>query len=275
MDKKANKILLSTFWKNGWIDRKDRVLTGPDVEYAKSKGLMFDPISISHDDCVASIVRLVNETPVEAVAKGFVSSLSRRRLDWRSALSSYVIARSIPDHHYTAVVSGTHYVDGKPAAHSYFCGICEGCRYGVIGHEFYKESDLNVLNFERMKWGGVRHGDILYTLFDLREFKRCEIPEPTTDDVDCLNGILSVIESSLPDDYPGALEERLASVVKSSKAERQVIIEILASIGVLKPGSYDRPVRGRNDWVLAEYWRGEDGYCRQAVEEYFGPYLSL
>lgn len=71
------------------------------------------------------------------------------------------------------------------------------------------------------------------------------------------------------------LEKRLAKVVKSSKAERQVLIEILASIGVLRSRSYDRPSKGKNDWVFAEYWRGEDKYCHKTVDEYFGKYLQL
>jgi hypothetical protein len=273
MDKKAKKILFSVYWKSGWIDSKDRTISDDDFEYAKSNGLMFDPISISHDECINSISNLVSEISQERIAKGFLSSLISRRLDWRSSLSSYAIAKNIPEHNYEPAISGTSYTDGKPTSHSYTCGVCRDSQYGVIGGEFYENNDLNVLNFERIKWGGVRHGDILYTHFDLTEFKHADIPEPTDEDISCFKDILEVIETSAPDDYPSALEKRLASVVKSSKSERQILIEILASIGVLKPGSYDRPVRGRNDWVFVEYWRGEDKYCKQALGEFFDKYL--
>ena len=48
-----------------------------------------------------------------------------------------------------------------------------------------------------------------------------------------------------------------------------MLIEILAAIGVLKPQRYDRPIKGRNDWVFVEYWRGEDGYDADKVAELF------
>lgn len=273
MDKKAKKILFSMHWKNGWIDREERVLSSEDFEYAKSKGLMFEPLSISHNDCLDSILKLVEEIPNEKIAKGFLSSLTSRRLDWRSSLSSYSIAKNIKKHNYTPVISGTSYIDGKPSSHSYTCGVCKNAQYGIIGDESYINHDLNVLNFERIKWGGVRHGDILYTLFDLEQFKNEVIPEPTSDDIKCFKDILRTIDSSDPADYPSALEKRLATVIKSNKSERQVLIEILASIGVLKPGSFERPVKGRHDWVFVEYWRGEDKYDIETVNEYFGQYL--
>ncbi|MDI5877661.1 hypothetical protein ODY78_18565, partial [Shewanella xiamenensis] len=70
------------------------------------------------------------------------------------------------------------------------------------------------------------------------------------------------------------LEKRLANVIKSSKAERQILIEILASLGILKPNTVDRQRQGKNDWVFAEYWRGEDKYCQQTVDRLFGEYLT-
>ncbi|MCU8062401.1 MULTISPECIES: hypothetical protein [unclassified Shewanella] len=275
MDKKAKKILFSTYWKNGWIDSKDRLLSDGDFEYAKSQGLMFDPISISHDDCIDTIAKVVKIISRAQIAKGFLSSLTTRRLDLRSSLSSYSIAKNIPEHKYTPVISGTSYSDGKPTSHSYTCGVCRDCKYGIRGSHNYNNTDINVLNFERIKWGGVRHGDILYTYFDLNQFINTDIPDPTDEDLNCFKEILNTIESSEPTDYPSALEKRLAKVVKSSKAERQVLIEILASIGVLRPRSYNRPSKGKNDWVFAEYWRGEDKYCHKTVDEYFGKYLQL
>lgn len=124
MNKKAKKILFSTYWKNGWIDSKDRVLSDECFEYAKSQGLMFDPLSISHDECIDAIDKMVSELSREQIAKGFLSSLISRRLDWRSSLSSYSIAKNIPKHTYTPVISGTSYTDGKPTSHSYTCGVC-------------------------------------------------------------------------------------------------------------------------------------------------------
>jgi len=263
MDKKAKKILFSTFWKNGWIDSRHRALSDADFEYAKSAGLMFDPVPMSHDECINAIVSLVSDISKEQVVSSFLSSLSSRRLDWRSPLASYAIAKTIPEHKYTPVISGTSYTNGKPTSHSYACGKCNGSNN-------YDGAHINVLNFERIKWGGVRHGEIFYTYFDLSQLIHADIPEPTDEDLDIFKKILNIIDSSEPTDYPGALEKKLATVVKSNESERQMLIEILASVGVLRPGSYDRPARGKSDWVFAQYWRGEDKYCRKTVDEYFG-----
>jgi hypothetical protein len=149
--------------------------------------------------------------------------------------------------------------------------------YGIIGEEYYQDEDLNVLNFERIKWGGVRHGELLYTLFDLEQFKKEDIPEPTGGDVAIFQDILKVIDGSAPGDFPGKLRERLAGVagLKSNKNELSVSIELLACVGVLKPASYDRPTRSKHDWVYAEYWRGEDKYDKAAVQQFFGRYVSF
>lgn len=273
MDKKAKNILFKTYWKNGWIDGDKRTTSMNDFEYAKAHGLMFDPLSISHDECLATIFTTLAFITPEKVSKAFLSSLSTRRLDWRSGLASYFIAKQLSPHAYDKAISGHGYHDGKITHTSYTCGTCRDLKYGIIGNEFYTDVDLNVLNFERIKWGGVRHGQLIYTLFDLQQFHLAQIPEPTSYDVQIFKEILKVIENAKPDDYPSALEKNLASVIKSTKEERKTLLEILACIEVLKPRSFDRPSKGKHDWVFVTYWRGEDGYNKEAIEAYFGAYL--
>ncbi|MDM1044832.1 hypothetical protein HX004_07130 [Myroides sp. 1354] len=274
MDKKAKNILFKTYWKSGWINKKDRHTPPADLAYAKEKGVMFDPRTISHDACLTLIFDILPKISTQHVAKAFLSSLSTRRLDWRSGLSSYFIAKQLTPHQYTKVESGQSLDPHGNVTHiSYTCGVCRDSKYGIIGNECYDKVDLNVLNFERIKWGGVRHGDLIYTLFDLEQLQAAVIPDPTTEDIEIFNNILTVIENSLPDDYPGALEKNLATVIKSTKEERQVLIEILACIDILKPTSYDRPTRGKHDWTFVTYWRGEDKYNKEALQQYFGKYM--
>lgn len=276
MDSKAKKILFNTYWKNNaWIDSKKRSVSKEDFEYAKSKGLMFDPVTITHDECILQIEKCMQQISMPLICKAFLRSLTTRRLDLRSSIASYFLAKKLRLHVYTPVVSGHSYnKKGEVIYTSYTCGVCKNAQYGIIGNEIYEDYDLSVLNFERIKWGGVRHGNILYTLFDLQCFLQEDISEPTKEDCQILKDILNAIASSEPNDYPGALEKRLKDVLKSSKQDRQVLIEILASIGILEPKSYDRPIRGKSDWVYAEYWRGEDGYNIDTVNKYFGTYLN-
>lgn len=274
MDKKAKEILFKTYWTSrGW---KEKFFTDPDdFAYAKEKGLMFDPFTISHDDCVKRIIEITAGITPEQAAKAFLCSLSTRRLDWRSGIASFYIAKNLVPHKYTPEESGHSYnMEGEIVGTSYGCGICEKC--GGWGDEDYVNEDLNVYNFERIKWGGVAHGYLLYTLFDLEQFIKEEIPEPAKMDIDILKGILAAICSCVPGDYPGALRDKLKDVpnFKSNKNERSVMIEILACIEVLQPKSYDRPVRGKTDWNYATYWRGEDGYNAEMVDKYWGKYLK-
>ncbi len=272
IDKKAKKILFNTYWKNGWIDAKDRTLKKEDFEYTKSKGLMFEPLSIHHDKCIEEILLICKKITNEKVAKAFLNSLSTRRLDLRSSLSSYFFAQKFEKHKYTPVVSGTSYESGNEF-NSYTCKICRDVQYGIIGAENYENIDLNVLNFERIKWGGVRHGELIYILFDLQQFEKEGIEEPTEEDINIFRNILKIIETSDPQDFPGQLELRLKDVIKSNKSERESLIEILAAIGILKPKNFDRPIKGKNDWTFIEYWRGEDKYDKETVSKYFSEFL--
>jgi hypothetical protein len=274
MDKKAKNILFKTYWKNGWINENDRIITKEDFEYAKSKGLMFDNITITHDECINEILEIIEKISMEKVSQAFLSSLSNKRLDWRSGIASYFIAKQLIKHTYSKAISGHGYNNnGEINYTSYTCGICRDLKYGIIGAEKYIDSDLSVLNFERIKWGGVRHGDLLYTLLDLRMFCAEEIPEPTNEDIKIFKNILKIIENSQLNDYPSTLEKRLSECIKSSKNERKALIEIMACVEILKAGSYDRPRMGKNDWVYIEFWRGEDKYNKNAINKYFGKYL--
>lgn len=212
---------------------------------------------------------------MDKVVTAFLSSLSNKRLDWRSGLASYFIAKQLVPHKYTKALSGQSFGENGEVTHeSYTCGVCRELKYGIIGDENYKNEDLNVLNFERIKWGGVRHGQLIYTLFDLQQLQTAEIPTPSTEDIEIFKNILSVIENSQPNDYPSALEKNLATVIKSTKDERKILIEILACINILKPATYDRPSRGKNDWTFVEFWRGEDKYNEEALNNYFGKYMT-
>lgn len=273
MDKKAKKILYDTYWKNGWLDKP--FVSPSDFEYAKSKGLMFDPFSITHDECIENIHKYTEWISFDAICKAFLSSLSTRRLDLRSAIASYFIARQIRPHKYIPVyLAHTYDENGKIIDTSYTCGICKSFRYGVVGDKEYKNVDINVFNFERLKWGGLRHGDILYTYFDLRMFLDADIDEPNEADIKILRDMINVIRRCKPDENYEALEKKLRNVITSTKEEREYLIEMLACFGILEPKSYNRPCKKRPNWVHLQHWRGEDGYNRETMLRIFKKYLK-
>ena len=72
MDKKAKKILFNRYWASGWKSQNEIYTSPEDFAYAKEKGLMFDPITISHNDCIKRIVKLANTISMEKVVKAFL-----------------------------------------------------------------------------------------------------------------------------------------------------------------------------------------------------------
>lgn len=151
------------------------------------------------------------------------------------------------------------------------CYVCDGNH--IASHQAYENEDLNVLNFERIKWGGIRLNHIVYNLLDLELLGKEEDVEVRGEDIAIFHHVLETINSSEPTDAARQLEKRLKDVLPSSKNERDALIEILATAGILA-ASKDRPGRGgKNDFFAIVNWRGDDGYSEQAVHDYFSQWL--
>jgi hypothetical protein len=242
MDKQAKKILFKTYWTSkGWIDDANRHTPAGDFEYAKSKGVMFDPLEISFDDFVARLANAVDALPMKKVTDAFLSSLTTKRLDWRSALASHANAS-------------------------------REMEAGVIGWHYNSFDDLNVLNFERIKWGGVRHYNSLYNMVDLELLHRDVVTEPTADDIGIFKEILTTIDQSQPADPPGRLRERIKAVYPGSLQEISTLMDILSYADILEPLDANRPWAARGDWGPVGRWRGSDKYNKQRVKQYFDIY---
>lgn len=245
MDTKAKKILFKTYWSsNGWLNENDRNISQEEFLYAKEKGLMFEPFSISKNELLKNLKELFNSIPQKLVTDAFLSSLTKKRLDWRSALASYANVQRI--------LSNPNYDD-------YLLG------YG-------ENEDLNVLNFERIKWSGVRHSNGLYNWLDLIILQKENIPKPTTEDIQIMKNILKTIESSITGETPSILRDRLSEVIKASKNERHMLMEILGCAEILQPLDFNRKEPGKHDWTFVLFWRGEDKYNKENCKKYFGEY---
>lgn len=238
MDKKAKSILFKMHWTSkGWIDRNNRRIDPSDFAYAKSKGLMFDPLVISFEELAERLTTVTERLSPGRIGDAFLSSLSTQRLEWRSALASYAHARRELDE-------------------------------GILTWHDTGPKDLNVLNFERIKWGGVRHHDSLHNLMDLELLEKDEVPQPTEEDIHILQQILHTIDNAAPKDTPGALRDQLKLVCKGSRQEIGTLLEILGCARILEPLEHNR--RSGGEWGYVGQWRGADKYNRQQVQHYFG-----
>ncbi|WP_132289246.1 hypothetical protein [Kribbella sp. VKM Ac-2568] len=175
---------------------------------------MFDaPVVLDHGGWVEAARSAAAQISPREVEDAFVSSLTSRRLDLRSALASFLIARALPDHHFTAMRSGR------------MCAVC-GLYSGSA------PEDLNVLNFERFKWGGIRRDDITYVAFDLQQFIRAPRREVTPDDRKLGSAVLEILRG-LPTETTVAQAPSHLGLLKGNKPERSVLMDILGICGVL------------------------------------------
>jgi hypothetical protein len=268
VDRRALKVLFDTYWTSaGWRDDGSQSTPPDDFDYAKQAGVMFDPIRVSHDDLVKGASAAVRGVKRQAVVDAFVVSLSSRRLDLRSALGSFAVFQHFTKHPAPR--------DRAP------CPVC-GAYSGRAEQE-----DLNVLNFERFKWGGVRHDQPLYASMDLELFRKLPRANPTSTDVALFKGVLKAVEAAPARTSSAVLQKHLAKAFKSSKAERDVVVGILGYCGVLAtsehPGYMHRfvpwsdrelPERRFVDMAYpACWWQRSDGINQEALAYWFGDVL--
>lgn len=264
VDKKALKILFKRYWSSaGWTDT---YLTKEELDYAKAAGLMFDQRELSHDDIIQQVITMVNTLNLEDIAVQFVASLSSRRLDLRSALGSYIVGKHLINHRFTGEEN--------------FCAYC-----GTYNKEREKE-DLNVLNFERFKWGGVRHLDPLYVAFDLKQFSKADKIVPSAEDYEILKEIFNIIKEFPSEGKIRDLEKAISKVIKSNKEEREVLLQILGFCSILSTDEYPGFINGfipyverevpdhyKNDWSYPVcWWKGKSGLNKNAVKVLFPEY---
>jgi hypothetical protein len=264
VDGHALKILFSTYWSpSGW--KKTYATPPDDLEYAKAAGLMFEPRPFSHDQMVDWAVSSRARASKAQVANAFLSSLTSRRLDWRSALGSFAVSLNLSFHHWS-----------KRSSSEFQCAVCGA-------YESNEKRDLNVLNFERFKWGGVRHTDPLYIGFDLDQSSREEPPQPTSADRSAMRAILDTARSMPPNAKLSDLTAALSKVFLSNASERRTLIGILGYSGILrvpsKPGFISefpsiahRPIVpwAKNDWPYpVQWWNGSCGVSNQATDFWF------
>ncbi|AWB43783.1 hypothetical protein DCC85_05800 [Paenibacillus sp. CAA11] len=266
MDAKAKRILVKTFWGAGGWKSGGYTCPDEDFQYAKSKGLMFDPLTITHDECVERLRQLHDQVITkERVARAFLHSLSTRKVHLRSALSSWALTHDLPLHSYKQRESE---LPGYSA-----CKDCDDRK--LMSDEKYENQDLNVLNFERVKWGGIRLEWLIYCLMDLECLSLEEVHTVSPEDVEILRRMIDAVGACADKDAARQLEKRWKGVFPSNQHERDCVLEIWGYAGLLQPQEKFRKERGRGtDFRSVDNWRGEDGYSPDKLQEYFGAYLT-
>jgi hypothetical protein len=202
-------------------------------------GRKYDYVDPDYNGCRSSIAKVLRALITCCVT--IDGKANRARLQaWslliavrpgRSALGSYAVARFLTEHAY----------EDMPGLRCAVCG-----QYRSAGDE---PEDLNVLSFERFKWGGVRTDHIEYVAFDLEQFARAPRITPAASDISLGQQLIDQLRR-LPAGTTAAQAVTSLKMIKGNKAERDVIIGILGVCGILQttdhPGYSQSFVRYRD-----------------------------
>lgn len=267
--KNGLNILVDSYWANGgW---KDGTISKEDFQQAKKEGFMFDyPEFKTHDEVLKKLELVLSRINPDDVANAFLYSLSTRKLEYRSALGSYYYAKAIPKHKLEENVN-----------HCYLCGWYA---WKKSPSEYDLKTGINVFNFERYKFGGVRHTSLDYALFDLEQFLKLPKVTPNDEDKKMLCKLLKCINNLEGNEKINKLRDVIIKekIIKCNRNEVDVILDILGICGILQNKTfpcyeekfvdeYERaPIEYKNDFTYpANRWCSKDGINYKRFEKIF------
>ena len=269
-DKKA-LMLLKKYYLPYHIDEKP---TSNDLEMGVNTGVIVPVSEITHDEMVSEIKQLSERIPMEAVAKSFLYSLSSGDMRYRTALSSLVWARSMPEHSSEKTEHGS-------------CVIC-GCSHGLNGRENVDWNEYGVFRYlPPIQYG--KSPDFTcaeYVLNDLREFEKLPAVEPCEEDYRILNSLFAAVGLMKSHNMDTALvsEIRRLKLVNATGNGIHCLLAILSICGILEGSEQKGFLHGFTDsssisiyrdglsFYPLFYWRGKDGVNYDAVNEIFGSF---
>ena len=268
-DEKTVKLLNKACWcSSGWKSKLD--LTKAELEHLRTAGLVRDKVQLTHDGLVDWAMQARKKVTRQEVCRAFVASLGTRYLEYRSALGSYAHLHLLKRHSLQTTRE-------LPPIECDICGANPTCTV--------TERDFVTLNFERYKWGGVRHPELYFAAHDLEMFAQLPEAKPTADDWTALKAILDLATDPVQGKSVGKLKKGIKQIIKTNDAEADTLCHILSYAGILAteafPGydskfiAYDdrAAIKGDNDQDYPlSCWKGP-GIQSTAVQYWF-PELS-
>jgi hypothetical protein len=236
MDERAKQILLTAYWgSRGW---KSGEVPDEDFAYAQSRGVMFPKRTFKHASLIRDTINIRDSVGWEKVAQAFVCSLSTRQLWLRSTLGSYGNCEELVAHRFRAHPS---------TSMGYLCSICSSTRES-------RNVNLNILNFERIKWGGVRHGeDLVYNWFDLQQLSQINVEAPTNQDKKILKAIFREMKQAVSaKEGSGKLKKRFKPLLPSNNDELDTLVNILAEAKLITINGFR--IAGCDEDLFEEYF---------------------
>ncbi|MHB8954945.1 MAG: hypothetical protein ACYC4U_18385 [Pirellulaceae bacterium] len=216
-NERAFKLLTKACWSSsGWKSKLD--LTRDEIVYLESAGFAPPKRELTHEQCVAWAFESLSGISAERVSAAFVWSLTSRQLEYRSALGSFAYLHLMADHPFMRT-------------RGFSSDLCMTCGFGRKCS--LTQKDFIILNFERHKWGGVRHDDLDFSAYDLEMFARLPEVSPSPKDWEALKAILNAATEETTGKSVGALKKAIRNIIKSNDAEADTLCHILSYAGIL------------------------------------------
>jgi hypothetical protein len=242
-----------------------------DFSYAKEKGVMFDCIKQSHDDCMEELFEIYNKCSKSHIVNSFLYSFFTGSLNYRAGLSVYAIMQKFP----------YHYFEGFDENQE-FCKHCASTLSENI--------DLNFFNQCRITVGGTVSLNVYEYAFYLKQANVLNNIYPSKDDFNIFLNILDVINSSNEKDTPNILIKKIRKIsgFKSNEEQRKALLETLGYCSILNSHNHkgfldDYTVlelaprkTHSSDWNYPiDWWTGKDGLNKDALMFWFADYPEL
>lgn len=239
------------------------------------KNMLLSPHEpLSHEEMIHRIKMLAEQIPLETAAIGFLYSISSGDLRYRTALSSLIWAKALPDHECVA---------GKVYGGSFRCKIC-----GAEMSEQTKHTDFDIAKYGREKlFPSKNFMDICcagYVLNDLECFSLLPSVQACDRDFQIINRILGLSKELSPTNKITALLKLIPAdkSLELSAANAYSVLGVLASCGVFdtpQNKSYasgfvnccNRGFEYETDiYYPLNFWRGKNGIHYDAIKAIFG-----
>lgn len=264
----------------GYDDAKpyhDKVDHTLDIRRGIEKGVLLEPCDRSHDDVMKDLSKAWKSLDIEDVVNGFLHSLSTGKNQYRTALASYLFARSMPKHEAKRdYVSGlSHLNDACPV-----CGLTLDENYVSHIEDSFSRYTLYYPQWHTIK--DMQTPD--YALFDLKQFKELPKVSYTKEDVEILVNILRLVGSLADQNNYTALQKLItrSKIINATGNEINVILGVLSVCGVLQTPEHrgfadkftnicDRGFVGMESELFYPlfHWHGRNGVDKKALADIF------
>ncbi|SCX59175.1 hypothetical protein SAMN03159363_2015 [Variovorax sp. EL159] len=261
MDPKALKILKAYDLLEPGRTSKE------DFEYAKSAGMMFDPIKITHDKSVQWARNEFVQASREKVAASFLLGIGGNLSYARAALSAYAVMANFPEHNFKAT-EGVH------------CAICAQ----------QKESTVDLTFINKCRWNGslVGREPVVLALY-LQQQNAEKTDLPAESDVKIFCSILDLISTCPSEETPKSLLKKIKKIpgLKLPGEEAKYLLDALGYAGILQTPEHKgfiysyvghlTPTKSRSsDWAYpVDFWTGSDGVNLDALMYWFKEYPEI